>query len=212
VAVISGARFNSFRNFGAGAQVGKLLSANAIALRHSNGSPGGIAVAFESVSVALGGSAPYPIGGETRDEKETIRQKCSRAPRRERRCPTFLSLPGQAHGIAHRASGLQARIDEYATVHTAHQIRPAQMVIYRVDTATLVSDLLERRLTEAQPQTIKVGRTYQGGFSANSRVPFIRLSGRWLAEAGFSEGDVVQISVALGEIRLKWQSGSAHPK
>jgi len=64
---------------------------------------------------------------------------------------------------------------------------------------SLVSDLLERRLLEAQPQTIKVGRVYQG---ANSRVPFIRLSGTWLAEAGFAEGEMAQVSVARGEIRL----------
>ena len=64
---------------------------------------------------------------------------------------------------------------------------------------SLVSDLLERPLLEAQPQTIKVGRTYQG---ANSRVPFIRLAGHWLAEAGFAEGEIVQVSVARGEIRL----------
>ena len=61
-----------------------------------------------------------------------------------------------------------------------------------------VSGLLERPLTEAQPQTIKVGRTYQGSLSASTRVPFIRLAGRWLAEAGFSEGDEVQVSVAPG--------------
>ena len=51
-----------------------------------------------------------------------------------------------------------------------------------------VSDLTERRLTEAQPRTIKVGRTFQGNPSAPSRVPFIRLAGQWLAEAGFMEG------------------------
>ena len=67
---------------------------------------------------------------------------------------------------------------------------------------TFVSDLLERRLTEAQPQTIKVGRTYQGNSSVPSRVPFIRLAGHWLTEAGFMEGDEVQVSVAPGEIRL----------
>ena len=66
----------------------------------------------------------------------------------------------------------------------------------------LVSDLLERRLLEAQPQTIKVGRTYQGNSSTPSRVPFIRLAGHWLAEAGFAEGGIVQVSVARGEIRL----------
>ncbi len=68
-----------------------------------------------------------------------------------------------------------------------------------------VSDLLGSRLTElteAQPRTIKVGRTYQGGFSVNSRVPFIRLAGHWLAVAGFMEGDMVQVSVTRGEIRL----------
>jgi Toxin SymE, type I toxin-antitoxin system len=75
-----------------------------------------------------------------------------------------------------------------------------------------VSDLLEHRLTEAQPRTIKVGRTYQGSLSASSRVPFIRLAGHWLAEAGFMEGDVVQVSVAPGEIRLWRQGGSRGPK
>ena len=71
-----------------------------------------------------------------------------------------------------------------------------------------VSGLLERPLTEAQPQTIKVGRTYQGSLSASTRVPFIRLAGRWLAEAGFSEGDEVQVSVAPGEIRQRRQRRS----
>lgn len=71
-----------------------------------------------------------------------------------------------------------------------------------------VSDLLERPLTEAQPQTIKVGRTYQGNPSANSCVPFIRLAGNWLAEAGFSEGDVMHVSVTPGEIRLRRQDSS----
>jgi hypothetical protein len=73
---------------------------------------------------------------------------------------------------------------------------------------TFVSDLLERPLTEAQPQTIKVGRTYQGSPSASSRVPFIRLAGHWLSEAGFMEGDEVQVSVTPGEIRLRRQGRS----
>ncbi len=71
-----------------------------------------------------------------------------------------------------------------------------------------VSDLVEPQLTEAQPQTIKVGRTYQGSLSATSRVPFIRLAGHWLAEAGFMEGDEVQVSVTPGEIRLRRQGRS----
>src|SRR6266446_2639798 len=74
-----------------------------------------------------------------------------------------------------------------------------------------VSDLLGSKLTElteAQPRTIKVGRTYQGGFSATSRVPFIRLAGHWLSQAGFMEGDMVQVSVTPGEIRLRRQGKS----
>ena len=77
---------------------------------------------------------------------------------------------------------------------------------------TFVSDLLEQDLTEAQPQTIKVGRTYQGNSSPPSRVPFIRLAGRWLEEAGFSEGDEVQVSVAPGEIRLRCRGSSRGPE
>ena len=76
-------------------------------------------------------------------------------------------------------------------------------------TGILASELLEQSVIEARPRTIKVGRTYQGRFSAECRVPFIRLSGHWLVEAGFSEGDSVQVSVAPGEIRLRWHSGSA---
>ena len=71
-----------------------------------------------------------------------------------------------------------------------------------------VSDLLERPLAEAQPRTIKVGSTYQGSPSASSRVPFIRLAGHWLEKAGFSEGDVMQVSVTPGEIRLARQGSS----
>jgi hypothetical protein len=75
-----------------------------------------------------------------------------------------------------------------------------------------VSDLLEHPLTEAQPHTIKVGRTYQGAFPAPTRVPFIRLAGHWLAEAGFMEGDEVQVSVTRGEIRLRRQGRSRGPE
>jgi len=71
-----------------------------------------------------------------------------------------------------------------------------------VKTGILASELLEQPLTEAQPLTIKVGRTYQGRFSAQSRVPFIRMAGRWLTEAGFLEGDVLRVTIAPGEIRL----------
>jgi hypothetical protein len=75
-----------------------------------------------------------------------------------------------------------------------------------------VYDLLERPLTEAQPQTVKVGRIFQGNSSAPSRVPFIRLAGHWLSEAGFSEGDEVQVRVAHGEIRLRRQDSARGPQ
>jgi hypothetical protein len=34
------------------------------------------------------------------------------------------------------------------------------------------------------------------------RVPFIRLTRKWLADAEFSEGDRIDITVVAGEIRL----------
>lgn len=68
-----------------------------------------------------------------------------------------------------------------------------------------IAELLE--LCEARPLTIRVGRTYQGGFGNAVRVPFIRLAGRWLDEAGFTEGDTLRVSVASGEIRLVRQGG-----
>jgi len=52
-------------------------------------------------------------------------------------------------------------------------------------------------------KTIKVGRAYQarqgGKFKA---VPFIRLSGQWLAEAGFQIGGRIEVSVSPQGIQL----------
>lgn len=70
----------------------------------------------------------------------------------------------------------------------------------------IVADLLQ--LCEARPRTIRVGRTYYGGFGTASRVPFIRLAGRWLEEAGFTEGRAVDVVVEPGEVRLVRQGGA----
>lgn len=86
--------------------------------------------------------------------------------------------------------------------------RRRQIVYIGMKVGLLVSKLLDRPLIEAKPLTIKVGRTYQGGFSTQSRVPFIRMAGRWLTEAGFMEGDVLQVTVVQGEIRLTQMSRS----
>jgi len=68
----------------------------------------------------------------------------------------------------------------------------------------LADELLDSPLAEAQPRTIKVGKTFQARAhgSKQAPVPCIRLAGHWLAEAGFDEGDTVQVSVSSGEIRL----------
>ena len=88
-------------------------------------------------------------------------------------------------------------------VHRIFRSHRSQRVSIGVKTGILASELLERPLTEAQPPTIKVGATYQGRFSAQSRVPFIRMAGRWLTEAGFLEGDVLRVSVGRGESGLR---------
>ena len=54
-------------------------------------------------------------------------------------------------------------------------------------------------------RTIKVGRrVYRAGQDSAEvvRVPFIRLSGLWLAEMGFVEGDTIEITTMSGEIRM----------
>lgn len=65
---------------------------------------------------------------------------------------------------------------------------------------------LERgmRIIEAAPRALKVGRLYPTSSRDRSPdpVPFIRLAGKWLAELGFKEGDIVDVVVAPGEIRL----------
>ena len=56
---------------------------------------------------------------------------------------------------------------------------------------------------------LKVGRTHHcraGG--AFVRVPLIRLSGKWLAGAGFTEGASVRVEVTAGVVTIK--IGRAH--
>jgi Toxin SymE, type I toxin-antitoxin system len=58
-------------------------------------------------------------------------------------------------------------------------------------------------LLEAQPHMIRVGCMHQGRVGGDdSRVPFIRLAGRWLSEAGFEEGDMLRVEVAPSHIRF----------
>lgn len=50
---------------------------------------------------------------------------------------------------------------------------------------------------------LKVGRTHQCRASgATVRVPLIRLSGLWLAGAGFAEGDSVNVQVTAGVVTI----------
>ena len=54
-------------------------------------------------------------------------------------------------------------------------------------------------------RTIKVGhRLYGDGIDSRKmvRVPYIRLSGKWLAEMGFAEGDSIEVVASSGEIKL----------
>jgi len=50
---------------------------------------------------------------------------------------------------------------------------------------------------------IKVGSTIRVAKNGrSSKVPFIRLSGKWLEDAGFEEGDYLEICVQRGELRM----------
>jgi hypothetical protein len=58
------------------------------------------------------------------------------------------------------------------------------------------------------PRSLTVGRRYYGTSYATGQdvfVPFIRLSGKWLEEAGFAEGNQIAVIVGEGEIRLVCQ-------
>ena len=51
-------------------------------------------------------------------------------------------------------------------------------------------------------RTLTVGETFQRRTHGESAVPFIRLSGKWLAEAGFRVGDAIRVSVMKDHIVL----------
>jgi hypothetical protein len=62
------------------------------------------------------------------------------------------------------------------------------------------------------PRTVKVGRRYQfRGAGLPYRVPFIRLSGQWIVEAGFGEGDMIEVKVSAGSILLSRREGAPMP-
>lgn len=49
-------------------------------------------------------------------------------------------------------------------------------------------------------RTLTVGETFQRRTRGETAVPFIRLSGKWLAEAGFRVGDSIRVSVTTGRL------------
>ena len=62
------------------------------------------------------------------------------------------------------------------------------------------------------PRSITVGRRYHfRGAGLPYRVPFIRLSGRWLADAGFEEGDMVEVQVGRDSIILTRKADGPRP-
>ena len=77
------------------------------------------------------------------------------------------------------------------------QVRAATLHI-SMNLRRLADELLDYPLAEAQPRTIKIGKTFQARAGGRKQVlvPCIRLAGQWLAEAGFSEGDTLQVSVS----------------
>ena len=58
-------------------------------------------------------------------------------------------------------------------------------------------------------RTLTVGETFQRRTRGETAVPFIRLSGKWLAKAGFQVGHVIRVSVMKN--RLSLITGSETP-
>jgi len=51
---------------------------------------------------------------------------------------------------------------------------------------------------------LKVGSLYRLTQRNNENsVPFIRLSGKWLKQAGFQEGDIISIKIHKGELKIR---------
>jgi len=61
--------------------------------------------------------------------------------------------------------------------------------------------------------TMKVGKAYRqrAGSPSLVAVPLIRLSGKWLAEAGFHAGQSIEVETLHGEIRIVSRSSAVKP-
>jgi len=63
--------------------------------------------------------------------------------------------------------------------------------------------LATRNASMRRTRRVKIGRIVRVGRSGKTvLVPFIRLSGKWLEQAGFQAGDYLSISVLLDGIKL----------
>lgn len=56
--------------------------------------------------------------------------------------------------------------------------------------------------TGGTTRNIKVGRILRECGTGLRAVPFIRLSGNWLEQAGFLEGDTIMVAAVDGKIRI----------
>ena len=62
---------------------------------------------------------------------------------------------------------------------------------------------LPRARRPRQAKVVELRRTGRGYGAKEVAVPWLRLSGRWLAEAGFAVGQRFQIGVEPGRLRLE---------
>jgi hypothetical protein len=132
-----------------------------------------------------------------------MRSRGTDSSSRPRSTPSRPSLPyaepvsdfaGQLQQILadhERATGV--RIDLQA-------LRDAAVATAVAEKARL-ADLKERR-HKARAAGRRAG-TISARLGATGRVPFLRLSGRWLREAGFDLGQAIEIEVGPGELVIR---------
>lgn len=73
-----------------------------------------------------------------------------------------------------------------------------------VDTDAVIPAAVNRTLDglgATHVRTLTVGCLHSSRGSKPA-VPFIRLAGKWLEQAGFSKGDALAVTVSQGELRL----------
>jgi hypothetical protein len=109
---------------------------------------------------------------------------------------------GDHGGEIRKRQNLLQKVRAFFRVSSAHAVSTIRLVRF------LQAMAADQQVSHTR--TLTVGETFQRRADGDTAVPFIRLSGKWLADAGFRVGDSIRVSVTKERLAINHCMNTGH--